>query len=116
MLVPVMARVERLRVVEHLGAGGPGCVYRMEDVARPGDFYALKLALRPGDKRLQREAALLDGKAAHSNVVRFHGRVGWPDARAGVRGIVMEWVPGRPLHQWAEKENPSFRRLAEVGA
>ncbi|HSP80801.1 MAG TPA: serine/threonine-protein kinase, partial [Myxococcaceae bacterium] len=23
---------------------------------------------------------------------------------------------GRPLHQWAEKENPSFRRLAEVGA
>ncbi len=110
------ARVERLRVVEHLGAGGQGSVYRMEDVARSGDFYALKLALRSGDGRLEREAALLGGKAEHPNVVRFHGRVGWPDAREGLRGIVMEWVPGRPLHQWAEQENPSFRRLAEVGA
>ena len=45
------ARVGRWRVVERLGLGGQGAVYRVEDLDHPGDFYALKLALHARDAR-----------------------------------------------------------------
>ena len=32
----------RWRVVDQLGVGGQGAVYRVEDVERPGDYYALR--------------------------------------------------------------------------
>ena len=35
-------------MVERLDVGGFGAVYRVEDMARSGEFYARKLALRPG--------------------------------------------------------------------
>ena len=66
------------RVVEALGVGGQGAVYRVEDVARPGEFYALKLFLHARDKRAEREVALMMGRAAHPHVVGFHGCARWP--------------------------------------
>ncbi|MFP2923766.1 serine/threonine protein kinase [Pyxidicoccus sp. 3LG] len=102
------------RVVERLGVGGFGAVYRVEDLARPGEFYALKLALRPGDERAEREVTLLMVKAVHRNVVRFHACGRWPHPQTGYLYFVMDWVAGRPLDTWAEEVNPSFRELAQA--
>jgi len=102
------------RVVERLGVGGFGAVYRVEDMARPGEFYALKLALRPGDERAEREVTLLMVKTVHPNVVRFHACGRWPHPQTGYLYFVMDWVDGRPLDTWAEEVNPTFRELAQA--
>ncbi|MBZ4421762.1 serine/threonine-protein kinase [Myxococcus sp. RHSTA-1-4] len=102
------------RVVERLGVGGYGAVYRVEDMARPGDFYAMKMALRPGDERAEREVQLLMSKAMHPNVVRLHATGRWPHPQTGYLYFVMDWVPGLALHTWVETVNPTFRQLAEV--
>jgi hypothetical protein len=60
--------------------------------------------------------ALLMTRAIHPNVVRFHACGRWPHPTRGFLFFVMDHVPGLPIHLWAETENPSFRRLAEVGA
>ncbi|WP_434386806.1 serine/threonine protein kinase [Melittangium boletus] len=104
------------RVVECLGMGGQGAVYRVEDIARPGDFYAFKLALHARDERAEREVALMMGRAAHPHVVRFHGCARWPHPREGRLGFVMDWVPGQALDVWAESHGATFRRLAALGA
>ncbi|MCY1022365.1 serine/threonine protein kinase [Pyxidicoccus sp. MSG2] len=101
------------RVVEQLGVGGYGAVYRVEDLACPGDFHALKLALRQGDERAEREVQLLMSRAVHPNVVRLHACGRWPHPRTGYLYFVMDWVPGPVLHMWVETVNPSFRLLAE---
>jgi serine/threonine-protein kinase len=106
------------RVVEKLGVGGYGAVYRVEDIQHPGAslLLALKLALRPGDARAEREVVLLVEKAVHPHVVRFHGCGRWPHPTEGHTYHVMELVPGAPLDVWAETLNPSFLRFAEAGA
>ncbi|MET0401757.1 MAG: serine/threonine-protein kinase [Cystobacter sp.] len=104
------------RVVERLGVGGQGAVYRVEDTEHPGDFYALKLALHAGDRRAEREVELMMGRAVHPQVVRFHGCARWPHPREGRLGFVMDWVPGQALDTWAETEGTTFRQLATVGA
>ncbi|RKH67572.1 hypothetical protein D7W81_13720 [Corallococcus aberystwythensis] len=79
-----------------------------------GEFYALKLALRPGDERAGREVALLLSHAVHRNVVRFHACGRWPHPQKGALYFVMDWVAGRPLDTWAEEVNPSYRDLAQA--
>ena len=109
-------RVGRWRVVEALGVGGQGAVYRVEDTEHPGDFHALKLALYARDGRAEREVELMRSRAAHPHVVGFHGSARWPDSEEGRLGFVMEWVPGQALDVWAEKEDTTFRQLAGVCA
>jgi serine/threonine-protein kinase len=101
------------RVVERLGVGGNGAVYRVEDMACPGDFYALKLALRQEDERSEREVHLLMSWGVHPNVVRLHACGRWPHPRTGYLYFVMDWVPGPALHTWVETANPTSRQLAE---
>ncbi|HEX8537517.1 MAG TPA: serine/threonine-protein kinase, partial [Cystobacter sp.] len=109
-------QVGRWRVVERLGVGGQGAVYRVEDADRPGEFYALKLALYARDGRAEREVALMMSRAAHPHVVGFHGCARWPHPREGYLGFVMDWVPGLALDVWAETGNTTFRQLAAAGA
>ncbi|ATB29102.1 serine/threonine protein kinase [Melittangium boletus] len=109
-------QVGRWRVVEPLGMGGQGAVYRVEDTEHPGDFYALKLALHARDERAEREVALMMTRAAHPHVVGFHGCARWPHPREGCLGFVMDWVPGQALDVWAETEGTTFRQLAGAGA
>ncbi|EPX57709.1 protein kinase [Cystobacter fuscus DSM 2262] len=109
-------QVGRWRVVERLGVGGQGAVYRVEDMAHPGDFYALKLALHAHDGRAEREVALVMTRAVHPHVVGFHGCARWPHPREGCLGFVMDWISGLPLHLWAETGDTTFRQLAVAGA
>ena len=106
----------RWRVVEPVGVGGQGAVYRVEDLERPGVFGALKLSLHAHDGRAEREVALMRGRAAHPHVVGFLDTVHWPGVSGDARGFIMEWVPGQSLDVWAETEGTSFRRLVAVAA
>ncbi|MCP3142113.1 serine/threonine protein kinase [Pyxidicoccus xibeiensis] len=107
------ARVNRWRVLEPLGSGSYGAVYRVEDVDAPGVMYALKLALRPSDPRAEREVALL-ARTKHPNVVRVHDWGHWESMAGSHLYFVMDWVQGLPLHTWADTSNPPLRELALV--
>ena len=104
------------RLLERVGLGGYGAVYRAESVEHPGTFGAVKVALNIRDARAGREAAILLDKAVHPNVVRCLGVGRWPHPINGRPFLVMEYVQGRPLHLWVEHYNPDFVRLVYVGA
>ncbi|HYH95904.1 serine/threonine protein kinase [Hyalangium sp.] len=106
--LPQGARVGPWRVVRRLGAGGAGVVYL---VSRWGRLHALKLATRPGDKRLLREGRLLR-RVKHRALVKFHGQGWWLGRRTGFPYLVMEYVEGLPLYSWACGTNPTPRQLA----
>lgn len=114
--LPMGTEVGHWSVVAPLGAGGYGATYEVEDIHHPGVMLALKLALRSGDARAEREVVLLMDKAVHPNVVRIHGHGRWPDPVEGHTYHVMDLVRGLPMDVWAETRNPAFLRLAEVGA
>ncbi|HEX5750738.1 MAG TPA: serine/threonine-protein kinase [Archangium sp.] len=104
------------RLGERLGLGGYGAVYQAESVEQPGTFCAIKVFLNPADVRAGREAALLMDKAVHPNVVRCLGTGRWPHPARGHPFLVLELVPGLPLHLWVEQNNSDFARVAYVGA
>lgn len=109
------ARVGRWRILEHLGTGSYGAVYRVEAEDAPGKTYALKIALRPSDTRAEREVALL-ARTEHSNVVRVHDWGTWRTTVGNHLYFVMDWVQGLPLHTWAETTNPPVRELARIAS
>lgn len=101
------------RILAPLGGGGFGAAYRVESTVHPGEFFALKIARQLGDERLGREIALLMTRALHPHVVRLHGCGRWPHPATGYLYFVMDWVPGLPLHSWAETRNPTIRGAVE---
>lgn len=105
--LPPGTEVNGFRLVRHVDSGGYGSVWRAESVHDPGKHYALKFSLR-ADERAEREVRLML-QVAHPNVVRVvaHGR--WPDPRLGWRYLVMEWVEGSTLLEWARQHNPPLR-------
>lgn len=108
-------RVNRWRILEPLGTGSYGAVYRVEAVDTPGETYALKLALRPSDTRAEREVALL-ARTEHPSVVRVHDWGSWPGVAGNHLYFVMDCVQGMPLHTWVETTNPPLRELARVAS
>ncbi|NRD57334.1 serine/threonine-protein kinase [Corallococcus exiguus] len=98
--------------VEHqLGQGGFGTVY----LARcEGQRFALKLLHLPRvGERAEREVSILT-RLRHPNVVRILGHGYWPVAQPQFAVIVMEYVDGRQLDEWADAENPTARQAARV--
>jgi serine/threonine-protein kinase len=107
------------RLLRHVATGSYGSVWQVESVEYPGCLFALKFSLHapedgtPGDARAEREVQLLL-RAAHENVVRVvsHGR--WPHPHKGPHYLVMEWVEGGTLRQWAHGVRPSARQAVRV--
>jgi eukaryotic-like serine/threonine-protein kinase len=112
--LPPETLISGWRILCRSGKGGFGAVYRVEDASRPGEVYALKMALRRGDPRVEREATLLMTRTGHPNVVRVHGCGRWPHPKEGYRYIVMDYVEGPNLIGWAEGTNPTFQQLGSV--
>jgi serine/threonine-protein kinase len=102
------------RLLERLGVGGYGAVYRVEATNAPGRYFALKMSRQPFEPRSMREVILLMDKAVHPHVVAVHACGRWPDVVAGHFFFVMDWVPGPALHLWADLHNPSFQQLADA--
>ena len=88
--LPPGTRVGRWRVVDRLGVGGQGAVYRVEDLDHPGDFHALKLALYVRDARAEREVVLMMTRAAHPLVVRLHGSLCLCELSGRSRFVVLQ--------------------------
>lgn len=110
------------RIVEVLGAGSFGRVFKAE---RDGSLYALKMALRPAaaerqpgeedvDGRFAQEVAVLLAHTSQPGLLRVHAVDRWPDARAGYRYFVTDYVEGDTFHSWRWRARPSTARLVEV--
>ena len=96
--------IDGWRIVEKLGGGSFGTVYRVEKEGLP---FALKLAhgraelpaeRRSGPDRTQRELECLLA-LRHPNIARVwsHGR--WPHPKQGQLYLVMDYVEGFTLAQ-----------------
>jgi serine/threonine protein kinase len=97
------------------GGGAFSAVFRAVRARREhGGWVALKVASSPWDPRFQREAVLLS-RIRHPGVPRFLGRGEWkhPDG-AAYPFVVMEWVEGVPLYEWAAQSHPSAEELCRV--
>jgi serine/threonine protein kinase len=103
------------RVVGCHGHGAYGIVYR---AVRVGDEaareVALKVALYPWDPRFMREVGLLS-LVHHASVPLLVDHGFWKHPSGAVYPfIVMEWIEGTPLYEWAREQAPSSRRVSRV--
>ncbi|MCP3140304.1 serine/threonine protein kinase [Pyxidicoccus xibeiensis] len=112
--LPPGTRIGRWRLLEPCGRGTYGVVYRAESVEEAGGVVALKLALHPGDARFVREDELLS-RIHHPAVPRLFDHGQWqPREGASYAWLVMEWIEGAALYDWALAQRPSSRQVLHL--
>ncbi len=119
LCLPVGMRIGAWRVKGWRGRGGYGTLYRVEQEGHEevGSF-ALKVAIYPGDERYAREAWLLS-RIVSAHVPRLHAQGVWEHPSGAFPYLVMDWVEGETLYEWAGRRNPSscqVLRLVAQGA
>ncbi|MDY7232182.1 serine/threonine protein kinase [Hyalangium rubrum] len=113
--LPSGTEVGDWRVLEWHGKGAYGAVYRVERVGEGGaEPCALKLALHPMDPRFEREVELLSRIHEHPHVPRLRDRGLWAHPAGPFPFLVMEWVHGVPLYEWAEGRDRTSRQVLRV--
>ncbi|MBN1209202.1 MAG: serine/threonine protein kinase [Myxococcaceae bacterium] len=97
------------------GRGAYGVVYRARLAGHPdSEPVAIKLALSPEDPRFVREVKLLTLNV-HPGVPGFVDRGWWRTEDGRVYPyVVMQWVEGMPLYDWAELYNVTSRQVLHV--
>ena len=113
--LPPGTLVGEWRVLDCLGHGAHGLVFRALRVGHEHEGpVALKLALFPWDPRFMREVALLS-LVLHPGVPRLRGH-GFFKHPSGTTHpyLVMDWVGGLPLYDWARQSNPSSRQVLQL--
>lgn len=111
------ARLSRFRIVERLGEGGMGTVYRAQD-ERLGRTLAIK-TLRQGASldSGQRERLVREARAAsalnHPNIVTVYDID--QDPESGLEYIAMEYVEGEPLSALVARRECGIDLVLEIG-
>jgi len=111
----------RYQLVERVGVGAFGDVYRAQDIEVPGHQVALKMLRQPSLSERARQSALrelkLNAAAFHPSLVQFKDH-GWFDERLW---FVMPWYDGETLEARMRREPLSraearaiFERLARA--
>jgi hypothetical protein len=104
------------RIEEHLSSGGMGHVYRATRSAADTERRVALKVLRPGLDldallaRFQRERQVL-ASLEHEHIVAFLDAGALPDGRPF---LVMEYVDGVPVTQWARTARAAPRRRIEL--
>ena len=98
------------RVDRKLGAGGFGQVYLAWRDGHPCALKFLNLE-RVGDWAWRELLILMSHDLPH--VVKLRGHFKWPEATPESLVLVMEYVPGVTLFEWARGHNPSAREVVE---
>lgn len=112
-LLPAGTRIAEYEIVEPLGEGGMGVVYRARQVS-PDRDVALKLIrgrslTRDAIKRFEFEAHVL-GRLQHPGVAAIYGA----GVHAGDPFFVMELVDGEPLTRFADRAGLSVKQRLEL--
>ena len=98
---------DRYRVLERIGQGGMGIVYRAVDLATASEV-ALKVMPRAAGRRNLRGEFLALARLRHDNIVKVHD---YGLTRDGEDYFTMELVVGRPLRRAPGPPNPAFYRI-----
>ena len=119
LLLRSSEEIGAFRIIRRLATGGYGAIFLAEsETRRP---VALKFALQgpsPEDEarvdaRTMKEVTVLM-RLEHPNVVELLGYRRWPDAHDGYLVLILGYVEGPTLSQWALRSSPTPRRVAEV--
>jgi hypothetical protein len=111
---PPGTAIGRWRLLEPRGRGTYGIVYRAHSAEDTQRVVAFKLAQYPSDARFVREAELLS-RVHHPSVPRLFDHGEWqPRGGASYAWLVMEWIEGMSLYDWAEARRPSSRQVLHV--
>ncbi len=114
-LLPPGTLVGSWLVVAWAGRGVHGAVYKAVPVDNPdASPVALKLALLPRDPRFAREVELLSC-VRHPSVPRLWEHGEWQHPGGTLYPfLVMDWVEGAPLYDWARQHNPSSQEVMRL--
>jgi eukaryotic-like serine/threonine-protein kinase len=114
LFLPPGTLVGPWRVLGWRGRGSYGSIYRAERVGREwAGPFALKVAVHPRDERFRREGWLLSH--IHSPYVPGLVDQGVLEHPSGAFPyLVMQWVDGEPLYDWAERRNPTSRQVLRL--
>ncbi|MDY7231958.1 serine/threonine-protein kinase [Hyalangium rubrum] len=112
--IPTGTQLAYWRVVGWHGRGTHGTVYKavstLDAKAAP---VAIKLAVTPEDPRFEREVSLLSA-LHHPHVPALHAHGLWRQGPRNYPYIVMQWVEGAPLYEWAAARRVSSRQAMRV--
>ncbi|MDC0710236.1 serine/threonine-protein kinase [Stigmatella sp. ncwal1] len=114
-LLPPGTVVGSWRVVSWAGRGVHGVVYQAVPVTDEHAVpTALKLALLPRDSRFAREVELLS-RVRHLCIPRLRDSGTWQHPGDTLHPfLVMDWVDGTPLYDWAQQHSPSSQRVLRL--
>ncbi|RKH42377.1 serine/threonine protein kinase [Corallococcus sicarius] len=108
------------RILEFLGGGGGGRLFKVEREEHPGQPFTMKVALRPAgqhaseeedaDGRVSREAAI---HMAYDTGLKVHALDHWLGP-SGYLYFVTDYVEGETFTEWCWRMKPTAARLLEV--
>ncbi|ADO70759.1 serine/threonine protein kinase [Stigmatella aurantiaca] len=111
--IPPDFEVGPWRVLSLRGWGSYGVVYQVEQAGLTGPF-ALKLAVHAQDPRFEREQVLLS-RLSHPHVPRLRDQGLWkPPGGKAYPYLVMEWVEGVTLYEWAAAHSLTSRQVLRL--
>lgn len=111
-------RVGAYRVIEVIGQGGMGAVYKGARITGNFDQTAAIKIIRPGVlsealiERFERERQIL-ATLNHPNIARLYDGGEMDD---GSPYMIMEYVDGEPLLEWAERTDATFNERLDLFA